>query len=87
MSLGCVFLWDGCPVGMKACCALSFVVPMWDIVPLSAMADQIEPLRTPCLIWLWRGLRLVTLLILLRGDDVSCALTWQGGGAGSDSIE
>ncbi len=43
--------------------------------------------RTPCLIWLWRGLRLVMLLILLRGDDVSCALTWQGGGAGSDSIE
>ncbi len=80
-------LWDGCPVGMKACYALSFVVPMWDVAPLLAMADGMELLRIPSLIWLWRGLRSVTLLILLRGGDVSCASTWQGGGPGSNSIE
>ena len=36
-------LVDGLPVGMKACLELSFVVPTCDIVPLSAMADGMEP--------------------------------------------
>ena len=42
-------LFDGLPVGMKACWELSFVVPTWDVAPLLAMADGIEPLRT----WRW----------------------------------
>ena len=45
-------LLDVLPVGTKACLALSFVVPTCNVVPLSAMADGMEPLRTPRLRWL-----------------------------------
>ena len=74
-------LVDCLPVGTKAW--LSFIVPTWEVAPLSAMADGMEPLRTPCRIsqskfvvsdnalmrWLW-----------------SCSLTWRAGGAVSDKI-
>ena len=39
-------LFDGLPVGMKACWEQSFVVPMWDVAPLLAMAVEMEPSMT-----------------------------------------
>ena len=46
LLVSCNTLFDGLPVGMKACLELSFVVPMWDVAPLLAMSDGMEPLRT-----------------------------------------
>ena len=54
------------------------LVPMFDVAPLLATADGMEPSRTPCLI---------LLMLAMLVDDATCALTWQGGGAASDKIE
>ena len=40
-------LWDLSPVGMNAPLYASGVVPTCEVAPLLAMADGIEPLRTP----------------------------------------
>ena len=40
-------LWDLRPVGMNAHLFASITMPTCDVVPLSAMADGIEPLRIP----------------------------------------
>jgi hypothetical protein len=45
---------------------------------LSAMADGMEPSRTPCLI---------LLMLAMLVYDVTCASTWQGGGAVLDKIK
>ena len=51
---------------------------MFDVAPLLATADGLEPSRTPCLI---------LLMLAMLVDDVTCALIWQGGGAVLDKIE
>ena len=60
-------LVDGLPVGMKACLELSFVVPTCDVVPLSAMADGMEPLRTPRQMDCMRLVMLHMMFTCLRG--------------------
>ena len=40
-------LWDLLQVGMNALLYASSAVPTCEVAPLSAMADGIEPLRTP----------------------------------------
>jgi hypothetical protein len=40
------------PVATNAFLALSLVVPTFDVAPLSAMAEGMDPLRTPSLILL-----------------------------------
>jgi hypothetical protein len=51
---------------------------MFDVAPLLATADGMDWSRTPCLI---------LLMLAMLVDDVTCALTWQGGGAVLDKKE
>ncbi len=40
-------LSDFCPVATNAFLALSLVVPMFDVAPLSVMAEGMDPSRSP----------------------------------------
>ncbi len=51
---------------------------MFDVAPILATADGMEPSRTPCLI---------SLMLAMLVDDVTCTLTWQGGGGVFNKIE
>jgi hypothetical protein len=71
-------------VRLLSCCdkcflALSLVVPTFDVAPLSAMAEGMDPSRTPSLI----SLLLFTCWLLL----LFCLLTGQLGGAVLSNIE
>jgi hypothetical protein len=63
-----------CPVAMNAFLALSLVVPTFDVAPLSAMVEGMDPSRTPSFIFL--------LLFTLF-----CLSAWQFGGAVLSNIE
>jgi hypothetical protein len=68
-----------CPVATNAFLALSLVVPMFDVTPLSAMAEGMDPLRTPSFILL----KLFTCWLL----SLFCSSTRQLGGAVLSNIE
>jgi len=70
-------LLDVRPVGMRGAVG----VPTLEVAALSATMDGMEPLRTP---FLMICSRVVTSLTLLM---VSCASTWQAGGAVLYKIE
>ncbi len=52
-------------------------MPTFDVAPLLATADGVEPSRTPCQI---------LLMLAMLVDDVTCAFTWYNGGAVLDKI-
>jgi hypothetical protein len=63
-----------CPVAMNAFLALSLVVPTFDVAPLSAMAEGMDPSRTPS-------------FMLLLLFTLFCLSTRQLGGAVLSNIE
>jgi hypothetical protein len=76
-------LCDGWVVGTKACLALSAMVPTWDVAPLSAIAEGMDPLRTPLfnalrgLLWLMATLICSRwcwfyLLLINQADQSGC---------------
>ena len=58
------------PVGMKGSC----LVPMCEVVVLSATMDEMEPCRTPLLMMLLRAVVSFILLELSCGVMFSCSL-------------
>jgi hypothetical protein len=72
-------LSDFRPVATNAFLALSLVVPMFDVSPLSAMAEGMDPSRTPSFI----SLLLFTCWFL----SLFCSSTRQLGGAVLSNIE
>ena len=65
------------PVGIRGAVG----VPTLEVAALSATMDGMDPLRTPSLIMCSRVV--MALMVLM----VSCASTWQAGGAVSYRIE
>ncbi len=72
-------LSDCRPVAMNVFLVLSLFVPTLEVAPLSAMAEGMEPSRTPC----FNSLMLLT----CSTWSSSCSSTWQVGGAVKSNIE
>jgi hypothetical protein len=72
-------LSDFCPVATNAFLALSLIVLTFDVTTLSAMAEGMDPSRTPSFI----SLLLFTCWLL----SLFCLSTWQLGGAVLSNIE
>ena len=62
-------LVDGLPVGTTACLELSFLVTTYDVAPLSATADGMEPPRTPRRMDCVRVVMLRMMFTRLRGGE------------------